>query len=303
MNKLTVGVTALGVCVAGAYFVLTAISEQQAHARVEQAAGEIRKHVKQFDYAEVSVAPLNRSVEIKDVRLADGFGRAFSIGAVRIEQFDWMAHDIPRYATVRLSGVRVSVDANAAPLLGSYGYDHVEAQVEFGYALDERGRTLEMKLRLDATDVGVLTFAVTIGGVDSALIGEGMRSVRNPSAMDSLSMGIASLAVTLIEASATYEDRSLMERSIKAEAERSRKGRDQVRAELLQTVTRQRGGASDPQTLQAFDAVSGFIRQPGAIRLSLTPRPPASYAEILANLMAGQQGALADRLQVRVTRE
>jgi hypothetical protein len=297
MKKWGLGAAAFGVIAVAGYVTLSSLANSEAKARVEQAAGEIRKHVKTFDYAAVDVAPMSRTVEIRDVHLDDGLGQSFSIGSIHFDQFDWTASDLPRYGRVRLSGVRISLDAAASPALKGYGYDHLEAQAEFGYAIDDSAHTMELFLNLEATDAGRITYRAKFGGVDAATILQALKNRDNPMLM---SLGL--FGASLIEASASYEDRSLFDRALNAEALQRRKAPDQVRGELLQTVAQQRQSLSDPQTQQALDAVKGFIEKPGTLRVRLSPQPPVTYAEAVASLFASQD-MLAKRLNIRVERE
>lgn len=299
MKKWALGAVALGVIAAGGYFAVRAAANAQAQAQVEKAAGQIRKHVKQFDYASVEVAPLSQAVEIRDVRLDDGMGRFFNIGAIRLEQFDWTSGDTPRYGRVRLSGVRVSLDEAAVSSLKGYGYDHVEAQAEFGYAFDEAARTLEVIVRLEATDMGVVTTRTKVGGINPGLVKSAIRDLNNP-----MAISMAALSVSLVEASAEFEDRSLFDRSIDAQARQRGVAPDQIRAELIQAVAlpRAKGKGDDPQASQAVQAVRDFIEKPGKIKVVAAPKRPVSYAEIVALQMTASD-TLFKRLNVRVERE
>jgi hypothetical protein len=296
MNKWALGAAALGVVVVGGYFGVRTIGNAKAQAQVEKAASQIRKHVKQFDYSSVNVSPLSRAVEIHDVHLDDGMGRSFNIGAVHLEQFDWTSGDSPRYGHVRFSGMRVSLDEAAVK---NYGYDHIEAQAEFGYAYDDDAHTLEIMARLEATDAGVATFRTKIGGVSPAVVMTAMRDLNNP-----IALGLAAATASLVEASAEFEDRSLCERTIDAQARQRSVPADQVRAEFIQAVAlpKPRGNGSDPQAAQAVQAVRDFIEKPGKIKVAVAPKKPVSYAEIIA-LQFTAPDTLLKRLNVRVEKE
>jgi hypothetical protein len=299
MKKWALGAAALGVVVVSGYLGVRTVANAKAQAQVEKAASQIRKHVKQFDYASVDVSPLSQAVEIHDVRLDDGMGRSFNIGAIRLEQFDWTSGDSPRYGHVRLSGVRVSLDEAAVSSLKDYGYDHVEAQAEFGYAFDEVAHTLEVVARLEATNMGVITSRTKVGGVNPGLVMSAMRDINNP-----MAMGLAALSVTLVEASAEFEDRSLFDKTIGAQAKQRGVPVDQVRAELIQAVAlpKAKGNGNDPLAAQAVQAVRDFIEKPGKIKVAAAPKRPVSYAEIVALQMTAAD-TLFKRLNVHVEKE
>lgn len=297
MKKWGVGAVAIGALAVGGYFALTSVANSEAQARMAQAAGEIRKHVKQFDYAGVEVSPLSRAIEIRDVRLDDGLGRFFSVGAIRLERFDWTTRDIPRYAVLRLSGIRITADPGAAGP-EAYGYEQLEAQAEFGYAIDEESRTLDMTLRAEATGAGRVAIDARMGGVNTTVVTGAARNVDNFAML-----AVSTLGVSLVEASITVEDRSFVDRAIRAEAARRKVTPDQVRAEVLETVAKSGRETSDPRVAQAIETVRGFIEKPGAIKVTLAPRSPVTYAEIMASTMMGRKvGDMAKRFNVQFTR-
>lgn len=296
MKKWGVGAAALGAFAVGGYFALSSYARTEAQARVAQAAGQIRRHVKQLDYAAVDVAPLSQAVEVRDVRLDDGRGRLFHIGAIRFEHFDWIARDMPRYGDICVTGLRISLDAAAAPSMKNYGYDQVEAQARFGYAFDDAAETLDIRLHIEATDAGVLTFKTKLASLSPEVLMTIAQGMDNP-----LAFSFAVLAVSLAEASAEFEDHSLVGRTLGGEAQRRGVNPDQVRNELINILA-----GPDPQMAQTAKSLRDFLERPGRIKISVAPHPPVSGAETIRSLTSDRtppQAFLSKRLNFRATAE
>jgi hypothetical protein len=296
MKKWGVGAAAFGALAAGGYFALSSFAHIEAEARVAQAAGQIRRHVKRFDYSGVDVAPLSQTLRIRDVRLDDGHGLAFEIGSVSFKHFDWTFQDSPRHGRILLDSVRASVDASAAPALKRYGYDRIQAEAELGYAFDDAAETLDVSLRVDVTNAGVLTFHAKFGHMNSKLLAMAARGADDP-----WTIIFTALTVTLMEATVEFEDHSLVDRAVSAEAQRRGVAPVQIRAELIEAVA-----SSEPQMARTAQSLQSFLEKPGRIKLSAAPQPPLSYTEAINALFVEKtppHAFLAQRLNLRVTRD
>lgn len=305
MKKWTIAAAAVAVLAIVAYFALGRVADTEAKARVEQFAGEMRKHFSKFEYGDVKTAPLNTSVEIHDVRFNDGHGSDVVISTIVISEFDWLHQDMPRYGAIKAKGIIYSVDT-ARPenkwVYDDYGYDRLQGEMEMRYKYDDRAGVLDVHFYAAATGAGTVTYDIKLGSLDPDTLALAQTSLENnPMA------AMALMQATLVGATLTYEDQSLAGRVMKVMAKRRAITEDDWRAETLKTLTASRDGAADASTRQVNDALITFVDKPRTITVTVSPKQPVSLMALVLSGMVfnAQNGQAAEKtmrqLGVKIT--
>lgn len=216
---------------------------------------------------------------------------------------------LPRLARLNIRGLAVDLnamgdvkDAEGRDALKELGYQSVQANLDYQCTFDDRTQTFDALVNLDVMDMGGLRYEMSIGGLGPLLsVASSLgRGALEPSPEKLAALGIGALAMTVNRASLHYEDHSLMERAIAAEARKKGVTPEQITAGMLDDIETQRREIPEKAAQELFDAAAAFVRKPGVIGVVLKPESPATYAELGALALSGDYGGLVRRLKVRV---
>jgi hypothetical protein len=218
---------------------------------------------------------------------------------------------LPPRSRINIRGLTVDVDKmngkNPAlkEILKDMGYQTIQANIDYECTIDEQSQKAETILNVDLPDMGGVRFQLELGGLGPLLAIGASRSLwaRGPRGLAPeawAALGVGALALTVNRASIGYEDHSLTSRSMAATGKRRGLTEEEVRAETLNLMEKQRGLKTEQIERQVMDAALAFIKAPGVITANVRPEPPASYAELAALLLGGNYAELMKRLKLTV---
>lgn len=167
MKQWQAGRAALAVVVMGVLGVLGScwFSGQAAASpglpRMEQFAEKLRQHPADVAFGAVDVDRDNQTVEIRDVRFKDGAGgESLSIRSILFHDVDWETEPAPTHGRLRIRELKAPIapgDDEMALSLRAAGYDSILIDGDFAFAYDEADGKLNVELRLDARELGLVS--------------------------------------------------------------------------------------------------------------------------------------------------
>lgn len=295
-KAVVAGLIAVFVIVAGyLVFKIYATREfrQELATAVERTPG-----IRQLEYSGLDLAPLRSRARARDVRVTfDGYRDALAIGEIIVEDVAYV-QSTPTRLHVTMRGIEVNPDLDLfselkAPL-AELGYTHLDAKLELAYRYDAQDKTLEISpLIFEADGFGRGRLEIRIVNCDlTAIVQNGAR------------IGVRQILWTLptlalADAEVTFEDHSVVERYIQAEAKR-RQQSPQVFQNLWAKQTQIRLKPFFNETENASGrAIGAFIQDPNRITAIVAPPQPVTLFNLI---LAGDAEQIARLLHITVKR-
>lgn len=298
-----VGIAALAAVGAGGYFAADHFANAKVQQQAQIFARDMRKVTKEFRYGAVRADLLSQSIVMSDVEFVTLDGDRIRAASVAVKDFDWRSGGTPRYADIAIRraevpstalaslarasnqlgaivGVSTGPAAGAQRLLDRAGYGRTTSDIFVRYRLDEETGQFELSdVQLAVADLGEVLVNLRLGNVPA-------RGVRDGAALLS-----AGTTTTLVHASVSFKDRSLVSRLLKAYAAERNLSEADALARVLADLRAERARARDAIEREALDALIRFVERPSEIRVALEPARPVPLLAMGLQFLGGRSFA------------
>ncbi|MFO0986088.1 MAG: hypothetical protein U1F37_01790 [Alphaproteobacteria bacterium] len=298
-----VGIAALMAVGAGGYFAADHFANAKVQQQAQIFARDMRKVTKEFRYGAVRADLLSQSIVMSDVEFVTLDGDRIRAASVAVKDFDWRSGGTPRYADIAIRraevpstalaslarasnqlgaivGVSTGPAAGAQRLLDRAGYGRTTSDIFVRYRLDEETGQFELSdVQLAVADLGEVLVNLRLGNVPA-------RGIRDGAALLS-----AGTTTTLVHASVSFKDRSLVSRLLKAYAAERNLSEADALARVLADLRAERARARDAIEREALDALIRFVERPSEIRVALEPARPVPLLAMGLQFLGGRSFA------------
>lgn len=298
-----IGIAALVAVGGGGYFAADHFANAKVQERAQVFARDMRKFTKEFRYGTVRADLLSQSIVMTDVEFVTLDGDRIKAASVAVKDFDWRSRGTPRYADIEVKraqvpstaltslarasnqlgsiiGVSTGPAADAQRLLDRAGYKRTTSDFFVRYRLDEETGQFELRdVQLAVSDLGDVVVNVRLGNVPA-------RGIRDGAALLS-----AGTTTTLVHASVSFKDRSLVSRLLKAYAAERNISEADALARVLADLRAERGRARDAIEREALEALIRFVERPSEIRVALDPARPVPLLAMGLQFLGGRSFA------------
>ncbi len=298
-----IGIAALVAVGGGGYFAADHFANAKVREQAQIFARDMRKVTKEFRYGAVRADLLAQSIVMTDVEFVTLDGDRIKAASVAVKDFDWRNGGTPRYADIEIKraqvpstaltslaraskqlgsiiGVSTGPAADAQRLLDRAGYKRTTSDFFVRYRLDEETGQFELTdVQLAVSDLGDVVVNLKLGNVPS-------RGIRDGAALLS-----AGTTTTLVHASVSFKDRSLVSRLLKAYAAERNISEADALARVLHDLRAERARARDAIEREALDALIRFIERPTEIKVALDPARPVPLLAMGLQFLGGRSFA------------
>lgn len=298
-----IGIAALVAVGGGGYFAADHFANAKVQERAQVFARDMRKVTKEFRYGAVRADLLAQSIVMTDVEIVTLDGDRIKAESVAVKDFDWRNGGTPRYADIEIKraqvpstaltslarasgqlgsiiGVSTGPAADAQRLLDRAGYKRTTSDFFVRYRLDEETGQFELSdVRLAVSDLGDVVVNLKLGNMPK-------RGIRDGAALLS-----AGTTTTLVHASVSFKDRSLVSRLLKAYAAERNMSEADALARVLRDLRVEQGRAKDAVEREALEALIRFVERPTEIRVALDPARPVPLLAMGLQFLGGRSFA------------
>ncbi|MEO8667097.1 MAG: hypothetical protein ABI399_01160 [Bauldia sp.] len=201
---------------------------------------------------------------------------------------------VPTSVTADIAGLdmptRMLPNRMLSGLLGTFGYDRVEADAGVKLTWDEAGQTVKVDdLRFDMKDMGLLTGSAAFSGLSRQALEQ------SGSVIDALPTTV------LTGGSFTFKDESLIEKGLAYRAKAAGADPEKLRKQLATAVPFMLGFLGNPPFQKEVGPVlKAFLLAPGTITATLAPPAPVAIPDISKTILSAPQD-LPTLLGINVT--
>lgn len=298
-----VGIAALVAVGTGGYFAADRFANAKVQQQAQKFARDMRKFTKEFRYGAVRADLLSQSIVMTNVEFVTLDGDRIRAESVAVKDFDWRNGGTPRYADIEIKraqvpstaltslarasnqlgsivGVSTGPAAGAQRLLDRAGYGRTTSDLFVRYRLDEETGQFELRdVQLTVSDLGEVLVNLRLGNVPA-------RGIRDGAALLS-----AGTTTTLVHASVSFKDRSLVSRLLKAYAAERGLSEADALARVLADLRAERARARDAIEREALEALIRFVERPSEIRVALDPARPVPLLAMGLQFLGGRSFA------------
>jgi hypothetical protein len=300
---LIIGAVVLAAAAGGVYLG----ADYYANAKVQQLADKFSRDMgritREFRYQSVRADLFGQSIVLKGVEFVTMTGDRIKAESVAVKDFDWRIGGPPRYADIVVKradipstalanlarasgelgaviGVSTGPAIDAQRLLDRAGYERTTSDMFVRYRLDEETGQFELSdVQLAVSDLGDVLVNLKLGNVPT-------RGVRDAAALLS-----AGTTTTLVHASISFKDRSLVSRLLKAYAAERNISEADALARVLRDLKSERDAARDAVEREALGALIRFVERPSEIRMALDPARPVPLLAMGLQFLGGRSFA------------
>jgi hypothetical protein len=295
-----VGLGALALVGVGGYFAADYVANAKLEERAQIFARDMRKVTKEFRYGSVRADLLSQSIVMTNVEFVTMNGDRIKAESVTVKDFDWRISGPPRYADIEVKradvpstaltnlarasgqfasiiGVATGPATDAQRILDRAGYKRTTSDFFVRYRLDEETGEFELKdVQLAVSELGEVVLNLKLGNVPQ-------RSIKDGAALLS-----AGTATTLVHASLSFKDRSLVSRLLKAYAADRNISEAEALSRVLRDLRADRDRTRDTVEREALNALLQFIERPNEIRVALDPARPTPLLAMGLQFLGGR---------------
>jgi len=226
-----------------------------------------------FSYEDASVDLFGFDVHIEGIRIKDG-QRDLHVDEVVVHSYD-EENEVPQYMDFEVNGIELDMEAiNKDPalgrLVGDLGYKKLEANMAVDYKVDTKKKIFDLnEFSFEIEDAGALELEGKIYGID-----------------DVRQLAFVAMAPQMVkvgEMSLKYEDDSLVERIIKANAKQAGMDEDAYKEKLLQSLEQEIEKAkakNEDEKADVLEEIYDFISDPEEFEVSIDPKEPITLGSI-----------------------
>lgn len=205
--------------------------------------------------------------------------------AVRASDY---ADGIPRKASLALRGLVVPIDPNnpSSKDVADLGYKEVALDVDFAGGWDEKAQRLSVDtVSVNGKDMGALKISFAFGNVTA----EAMKGLQTAAADPNKQMEILQ-GFSVEQISLRFENASLVDRIIDAQAKRQGAKRDQYVTGIAAAVPLMIAAIGNPEfEKKVADAVGAFLKAPKSLTVVAKPAQPVPVAQLVGTVMVAPQ--------------
>lgn len=223
-------------------------------------------------YEDVSMNLLNQDVTISNVSIAPkGTSKAIDISRVVVKDFDQRSA-IPAFLSMSFEGVRMNPetigvsqnDLQKFDIKGNVPYDVV---VDYRYNVGKKDFQVN-ELSFDVKEIGKVKLNMHLGSVflDANNYFEFLARYPN---------------IQMIDAEIAYDDYSLVERIIAAEAKKKNKDPKDFKKEILKDIDQEIKSENDTSMKQNLEAMRDFVDSQKHISIKISPESPVTVQQIM----------------------
>jgi hypothetical protein len=311
-KRWIVGIAALLAVGGGGYFAADHFANAKVKERAEIFARDMRKVTKEFRYGGVRADILSQSIVMTKVEFVTMNGDRIRAESVAVKDFDWRNGGTPRYADIEIKradvpstalanlarasgslgsiiGVSTGPATEAQRLLDRAGYKRTTSDFFVRYRFDEATGEFELRdVQLAVSDLGVVLLNLKLGNVPQ-------RRIKDGAALLS-----AGTQTTLVHASISFKDRSLVSRLLKAYATDRNISEAEALSRVLRDLKAERDRARDPVEREALGALLRFIEHPSEIRLAAEPMRPVPLLALGMGMLGGR-GLVKETIGLKIS--
>ncbi len=204
-----------------------------------------------------------------------------TLAKMRIDTKDYVG-SVPTSTAVRIEGLDIPVaqllPGRASGIITSLGYERLDADLAFDLAWNETDDTFKLDgFDLDIDDFGRTTADIVLTG----LTREMLESADPADLLGGLGFDSASL---------TFEDKSLVDRSLSMRADLLKVPLDRLKQQLAGALPLMLAFVGNPDTVQKIvPALQTFIKTPGTLTIDAKPSDPVPVSTIEAAIKTRPQ--------------
>ena len=240
-------------------------------------------------YGAVEAGESKEGLVIKDVEITSADNKSVKIARIEVRAFDWENPDQPTHLDVSIKGLAIpaaSLDKEVTDL----GVSSLTINADFAYELDEGKKTIDIsKIAFDVVELGEVKLSLKLAGISPGDLKSAIGGEKSAKPGDDAGMKLLA-QVSLVGASISFKDKSLVERLIRADAKKKNISEAAAKAKMLEELAEQKKQAQDDTTREVIDLATKFLTKPGTIELAASPGSPAN---LMAAFMA-MMGSPAD---------
>jgi hypothetical protein len=195
-----------------------------------------------------------------------------TLAKLRIDASDYIGQ-VPAKSAVRIEGLDIPVaqvlPARVGGIITSLGYERIDADLAFDLAWNEADESFRLEeFNLDIADLGRTTADLVLTGVSRDML-----EAANASAL---------LAGSQFDrAKLTFEDKSLVDRSLSMRADLLKVPVDRLKQQLAGALPLMLAFVGNPETVkQIVPVLQTFIKTPGTLTVEAKPDEPVAVADI-----------------------
>lgn len=262
MSKKTVVIIVILAFLVGGYLAIRYYADSVAKQNVDTSIENISQHA-DVRYADVDVDLISRDVRISDITVSQhGSNQELTIDEIVVTRAD-RESEMPRYVTMEIRGIGIDIEQfrDNARQLRDLGYqDRLKADFAIDYEYFPEVNELKLdNLSLGIDDMGSISMALHLGKIHI-----------DPQQLMALLFMYPQ--IELVSAKVSYQDDSLVERALQAQAKNGLTV-DDVREKLIQRLETQ---AQTQSAKSAANQIKKFLLKPGELLVSVTPEKPQS---------------------------
>lgn len=293
------GLVGLALLAGGSYAALDLYADDQARRRAESLADPLRRQGNVVTLGPVRGQVMGDKLVIRDVRVNTLGGRRLTIGAVRVNRFDWANPDKPRYADVSVEGMRIDlgkIDRTLRDALDTVKLSEVVIDARLVQTFDPETGIFELKnLTVSARIWGTLTVALKVRGWDPGTLGKFSGGVTSLPAL----LGVIGAQTELHGFALRFEDKGAVEAFFRVRGALQGRSWRRERRDAVRTLRRLAKRTKDRIAREALTAFATFLEKPAVIRVVVKPASPVQMGRLGA-LWAIDPDGLKDRLGLKV---
>lgn len=293
------GVVGLALLAGGSYAALDIYASEQARRRAEMLADPLRHQGNVVTLGPVRGELMGDKLVIRNVRVNSLGGRRLTIGAVRVNRFDWAHPDKPRHADVSVEGIRIDLgklDKTLRDALDTVKLSDVVIDARLIQEYDPKTGLYEIKrFTLTARNWGTLTVAIKVRGWSPGTLGKFTGDITSMPAL----LGVLGAQTELHGFMLRFEDKGAVEAYFRVRAALDGRNWEREQRAAVRRLQRMARRNKDRIAREALAAFAAFLDKPGTIRAVVKPTSPVKLGRIGA-LWAIDPESLKDRLGVSV---
>ena len=227
--------------------------------------------VADVSFGRVSLGPVRRHLRVRNIRVFPAESAMdFSIERLTVRRFD-RGSEFPHYLSLSLHGVRIDpLQLGDYPFIAGLAYDQpLSFNLELDYRSNAERRELNIRrLAIEADGVGRLQGRIQLGNLqlDSGIFYNLPGNYRQ---------------LMLREVSLRYEDDSLLQRMINAEAYVIGIEPEFNRNAIIAALNSQMAGEQDAFIAAALSEALAFVENPEVINVTIAPPRPQPLERII----------------------
>lgn len=239
-------------------------------------------------YGSIKGSLIGDKVRMRDIKLNTPETGPAKIDRIVLASFDPL-NTVPHYVKMQVRGFEMRADrasANTRSMMRRLGYDRIVVDVDYAYRYDAGRRTLIVeKARISGQQVGTLELTGRFDNVPSI-------EINSYSALIAVAMQSVVRRVRIV-----YDDASLADRIMKAQAKSDGKPEAEVRNELLARLDGELRKSKSAQYRRELQHLRAFVQKPGRLVIEANPKRPIPVFLIAA---AGEPDSIRRLLGIKL---